>query len=521
MALAGDAVAAIDVGTNSFHLIVAQPTGPNRFEVLEREKEVIRLGSGSGDMKHLDPEAIERGVAALGRFARIAESFGAEVHAVATSAVREAENRQELLEAAESRSGVRIDVISGVEEARLIHLGVLQAVPLFDRQRLVIDIGGGSTEFVVGRAGDMVDARSLKLGGIRVSERFFAKEPVKKRVIDEARTFIRNHLPPVVRMVAEHGGFEVAAGSSGTIVNVAEMALARRGSDPVHQISNTRFSAAELDEVVRDLASRPRASDRLAVPGLDPRRADIILGGILVLEQAFQALEITELVVSDYALREGVLLDTLARRGMGTVGHLRDLRYKSVAHLAQLTPGELDHVHRVAKLASGLFEATRHLHLLGNECAEWLEAASLLCNVGLLIAHDRHHLHSHYVIRHSDVLTGFTDHEIEMIALVARYHRKSAPKRSHAEYARLHSSDQRIVKVLAGVLRVAVALDRTRAGVVSGVRVQGGRAGTPLQILVDTVQGADAELELYTTRSRCDLLAASLEVKIEITPASR
>jgi exopolyphosphatase/guanosine-5'-triphosphate,3'-diphosphate pyrophosphatase len=514
-----DTVAAIDVGTNSFHLIIARPTGTNRFEVLDREKEVIRLGSGSGDMKRLDPEAVARGVAALGRFSRIAESFGAEVHAVATSAVREAENRQDFLDSARSEAGVRIDVISGVEEARLIHLGVLQAVPLFDQQRLVIDIGGGSTEFVLGRGGEMLEARSLKLGAIRVSERFFRKEPVKKRVIDEARTFIRSHLPPVARMVAEHGGFEVAAGSSGTIVNVAEMVLARRGAEPVRQISNASFSVDELDEVVRDLASRPRASDRLEVPGLDPKRADIILGGVLVLEQAFQALDVKEMVVSDYALREGVLLDVLNRRGLGTVGHLRDLRYKSVLHLAELTPAELDHVQRVAKLASGLFEATRHLHGLGDECGEWLEAASLLCNVGLVIGHDRHHLHSYYVIRHSDVLTGFTDHEIELIALVARYHRKSAPKARHPEYARLDAADQRIVKVLAGILRLAVALDRTRTGVVSGVGVEGGRDGEPLRLVVDTVAGADAELELYTAQTRLGLLASSLGVDVEIASA--
>ncbi|HVW34189.1 MAG TPA: exopolyphosphatase, partial [Acidimicrobiia bacterium] len=223
-------VAAVDLGTNSFHLVVARPTGNNRFEILARDKEVVRLGSGSGDMKQLRPEAIERGVAALGRFRRVADTFGAEVHAVATSAVREAENRDEFLEAAQARANVLVEVISGVEEARLIHLGVLQAVPVFDQQVLVIDIGGGSTEFIVGKGGDLLAARSLKVGAIRLTERFFRKEPVKKKALDEARRFVRSYLPQIEHMVADAGGFEVAVGSSGTILNVAEMARTRPGS---------------------------------------------------------------------------------------------------------------------------------------------------------------------------------------------------------------------------------------------------------------------------------------------------
>ncbi|MGH9000433.1 MAG: Ppx/GppA phosphatase family protein, partial [Acidimicrobiia bacterium] len=509
-------VAAIDIGTNSFHLVVARPTGNNRFEILDREKEVVRLGSGSGDMKQLAPAAIERGVAALARFRLIAEGFDAEIHAVATSAVREAENRSQFLEAAQREAGIDVQVISGAEEARLIHLGVLQAVPVFDQQVLVVDIGGGSTEFVVGRGGEVLGARSLKVGAIRITERFFGKEPVKKKAIEEARTFIRTFLPPVERMVAERGGFQVAVGSSGTILNLAEMIRARGGAVPLRQRGNATFTAAELSEVVADLASRPRVADRLEVPGLDPRRADIILGGALVLEGIFRALSVEELVLSDFALREGVLLDVLGRRRAAGLGHLRDLRYQSVLHLAGLTPEEKPHCERIAALALELFEGTRHLHQLPAGCEEWLEAAGLLCNVGLLISHDRHHLHSYYVIRNSELLTGFTDHEIELIALIARYHRKSAPKDRHPEFARLGSRDQQIVRVLAGLLRVAAGLERTRSGAVTGVRVTGGDGGDPLRVLAESGGGGDVELELYTARGRAELLAEALGVDVEI-----
>jgi exopolyphosphatase/guanosine-5'-triphosphate,3'-diphosphate pyrophosphatase len=508
-------VAAIDIGTNSFHLVVARPTGNNRFEILARDKEVVRLGSASGDMKELHPDAIERGVAALGRFRRIADTFGAEVHAVATSAVREAENREDFLEAALAKANVGVEVISGVEEARLIHLGVLQAVPVWDQQVLVIDIGGGSTEFIVGRGGDVLAARSLKVGAIRLTERFFRKEPVKKKAVDEARKYVKSYLPRVKHMVADAGGFEVAVGSSGTILNVAEMIRVRRGSEPLRQVGMTSFTADGLADVVDDLASRPRVTDRLAVPGLDPRRADIILGGVIVLEQIFKALGIGELVISDYALREGVLLDVVRRRQAGTLGHLRDLRYESVLHLAALAPGEKEHCERIAALAAQLFEGTRHLSGLSDEAEEWLEAAAILQNVGLVISHDRHHLHSYYVIRNSELLTGFTDHEIEIIALVARYHRKSTPKARHPEYANLHEADQRVVEVLSGILRVAAGLDRTRSGAISRLRVDDEGKGEPLRILVETAPGIDTDLELYSARNRKDLLEQALGVTVE------
>jgi exopolyphosphatase/guanosine-5'-triphosphate,3'-diphosphate pyrophosphatase len=317
-------------------------------------------------------------------------------------------------------------------------------------------------------------------------------------------------------MIAAQGGFEVAVGSSGTILNIAEMVGARRGDEPRRQRGNATITADELDEVIGDLVSHPRAKDRESVPGLDPRRADIILGGALLLEQIFESLGIEEMVVSDFALREGVLLDVLGRQRAGTLGHLRDLRFESVQHLAALTPDEKPHCERIAALALQLFKETQHLHGLPDECQEWLEAGALLCNVGLVISHDRHHLHSYYVIRNSELLTGFTDHEIEIIALVARYHRKSTPKARHPEYANLHEADQRVVEVLSGILRVAAGLDRTRSGAISRLRAENGAKSKVLRILVENVPGVDADLELYSARNRKDLLEEALGVAVEI-----
>ncbi len=513
----GQVLAAIDIGTNSFHLVVARSTGPAAFEVIAREKEVVRLGSGSGDMKRLAPEAIERGIEALSRLCRIAEIAGAPVRAIATSAVREADNRAELVRRAREEAGVDVEVVSGVEEARLIHLGVLQDVAVAGARLLLIDIGGGSTEFVVGEGTEVLAARSLKLGAIRLTERFFAEEPVSEGQVQRCRVHVRAYLGPVVREVASHG-FEVAVGSSGTILSVAEMARQRRGESR-RAPGTTTFTTDELAQVVAALVAAPTVKQRLKVPGLEARRADIIVGGAVLLEEAARALGITEMRVSDYALREGLVLDTLQRAspsssviGEGTT----DIRARSVRRLSRLCSEEVEHAERSRVLALELFDATTDLHGLGGQPRELLGAAALLANVGLAISHDRHHLHSYYVIRHAEHLRGFTEREVELIAQVARYHRKSVPKAKHDAFAALSPQDQHWVRVLAGILRIAIALDRSHAGVVRGLR--GHHQGGSLVVELDV--GGDPSLELYTADERKGLLEDALGVEVRLVAPS-
>jgi exopolyphosphatase/guanosine-5'-triphosphate,3'-diphosphate pyrophosphatase len=518
-------LAAIDIGTNSFHMVVARvgdvPSegGAGSFEVIAREKEMVRLGSGSGDMKRLAPDAIERGVAALGRMARIAAIHDADLTAVATSAVREAENAGEFIERARHEAGVEVDVISGVEEARLIHLGVLQAVPVFDRRLVLIDIGGGSTEILVGQRGEALAAGSLKLGAIRLTRRFFRNDRLHPGAVQACRRHIRSTLAPMVREVERHG-FEVAIASSGTAQTVAAIAhhLRGDGTEP-RTYNNFRFTTAEVQAVVAALEADDTVEERRRLPGLDASRADIILGGALILEQAALELGIDELVISDFALREGALLDALARRRGATLHHLRDLRRRSVLQLAASMDDEPEHSARTAAHALALFDGTARWHRLGPEWRELLEAAALLANVGQAISHSEHHKHSYYVIRHSDRLAGFTDHEIELIALIARYHRKSAPKLKHAEYALLRPHDQDAVRALAGILRVAIALDRSHTGDVEGVRVASANGSGPLRLLVHGRPGADLGLELHTASERKDLLESELGHRIDVVPA--
>lgn len=508
--------AAIDIGTNSIHLLVARSDSPGRMDVLAQEKEVVRLGEGADDMKRLDPDAIDRGIATLTRFRQLAEIWDADVVAVATSAVREAENHQEFLDRARGEAGVEVEVISGVEEARLIRVGVVHALPIFERRSLTIDIGGGSTELIVGEGVHDVDVRSLKLGAIRLTNRFFTDDPVTRTAVEECRRFVASFVAPTAREFLDHG-FDVAVGSSGTIETLGAMALARRGDDPTRSLNNLIFTRTELDAVVEDIVETPTTKERAKLPGMDAKRADIIVAGAILLEQLVAALQIEELRISEFALREGVLLDVLARRNGGSLRHLADLRRESIVHLADQFDPDREHSEHLTALALEIYDATVGVHGLPEASRELLEAAGLLHNVGLLISHSAHHKHSYYVIRNTEHMQGFNDHEVELIAQVARYHRKSAPKGKHPEWALLRDEDRRTVSVLAGILRVAIGLDRSHSLSVASTRTTVDADAGVLRIEAVPAVEADVSLELYSADQRKQLLADSLGLDVEIT----
>lgn len=510
-----EVLAAIDIGTNSIHLVIARVSGPHALEVIGREKEMVRLGSGAGELKHLSDDAVDRGIGALARFREMAEVYGAPVTAVATSAVREARNQQVFLDRAWDEAGVQVEVISGFEEARLIHLGILQAVAVFDEQLLLCDIGGGSTELLVGHRGETLAARSLKMGAIRMTQRFLSEEKVSQAPIDACRRYVRANLAAFGREVRALG-FEVAVGSSGTIATLCAMAAARNQEAPPKTWNNFRLTRADLKAVIKSLTKASAPEVRSKLPGMDPKRADIVLGGAIILEQVFEEFDIQTMVYSDYALREGVLLDAWQRRHGSSLHHLSDLRRRSVIHLAEQMDEDMEHSSHVAFLALCLYDQTRHLHGLGDDAREYLEAASLLCNLGLFLSHAGHHRHSYYMIRNSEHLTGFTNREIELIAQISRYHRKSAPGAKHPEFASLSKKDQALVRCCAGLLRIAIGLDRTHGQKVSEVKVS---AGKTLSVEAVAKNGSDIGLELFSAAQRSDLAAEALGLPVELVGA--
>lgn len=505
-------IAAIDIGTNSFHLIIAEADkDTGKFRILGREKETVRLGSGSSDMKVLTSDAMSRGIETLKRFKALADSAGAPVRAIATSAVREAENQPEFIYKVKSETGIRVEVASGIEEARFIYLGILQALPVFSNKILLIDIGGGSTEFLIGYKREIYYDNSIKLGAIRLTNRFFNDEKTDSKAVKECRRFIKGTINPIIRQIKQFD-FEKVIGSSGTMLNIANIINISNGNLPDSRLNNFRFTNSELSNAIELILEAKTLKQREKIPGLDTDRADIITGGALIIEQIFKELGIKELTVSEYALREGIIMDTIENKFVIKSGdHLEDIRYKSVLHAAENFSYEKQHSMQVAKLSLKIFDSIKYLHNLNGQEREYLEAASILHEVGCFISHSQHHKHSYYLIRNMELL-GFTENEKEIIANIARYHRKSHPKEKHEEYAKLSTEDRDFVRKLASILRIADGLDRAHKSAVAEIEC----FFEPHELLIKLKprNNESLELELWGSESKKSLFEQTYGVKV-------
>ncbi len=302
-------IAAIDVGTNSFHMAIATVNSRGMMNVLNREKEIVRLGSGGGDMKILTAEAIDRGVTTLRHYSEIAKTENAEIYAVATSAVREADNKDEFLNKVKSETGIAVQVVSGLEEGRLIYLGALHALPIYNKRILLIDIGGGSTETVIGYKGKTEYVNSEKIGSIRITKRFFdGDHETAKESVESCREFIKGEWSPILHRISETD-YDTVVATSGTLQTLAVMTLAAKGSAIPDIINGLTVSAKNVLKVIGKIISAGTRKKRAALPGMDQSRADIILGGGLIIERAIKTLKIKKFTISSFALREGIIFD--------------------------------------------------------------------------------------------------------------------------------------------------------------------------------------------------------------------
>jgi exopolyphosphatase/guanosine-5'-triphosphate,3'-diphosphate pyrophosphatase len=514
MSISPSVIAAIDIGTNSIHMVVAK-VSDSGFEVIAREKDNTRLGEGGGDMKMLSPEAIERGVEALRNMRRIADAHRASVFAVATSAVREAKNSSDFVDRVAIEAGIDIEVISGVEEARLIHLGVLQALPLSDKRSLLIDIGGGSTEVVIFDHTEELFVRSFKIGAVRLSNRFFPFSSTHPASVPSCSKFIASTVEPVKREILKLG-HEIAIVSSGTGETLARMCWMLTHDETPRSMNGVTFSSEELRKVTAQIASSTM-DERGKLDGLDADRVDIILAGALILDTLANSFAITSFMYCDYALREGVLLDAAQRLDPDVNNDLHNVAIQSARKLAERCDDDPSHSLNVAHLSCMLFDELSQIYEIDVHHRLYLEAAAVLANVGLIVSHARHHLHTYYIVRNAD-LVGFTDHEIELIAQIARYHRKSEPKLQHAAFAALSEADQHAVRMLSAILRIAIGLDRTHDGRTTSVSVS--QKNKSLQIALYGKKRADLDLNVYATQQRVALLADVFECNVTVAIAT-
>ena len=503
-------VAAIDLGSNSVRLIVAEVDGPDSYRVLDDEREQTRLGYRLHETGRIDPETAERTLVALERMQAIADGFGvAELRAVGTAALREAANGPAFVQAARDRFGLEIEAIGAEEEAELAMRSVRRNFPLGEGAAAIVDIGGGSMEVVFTTTGIVNEVHSLPLGAVVLTERYVGSDPIDAADWRRLRAGIDRELK---RQIGKPP-FPTPdlIGSGGTFTAIASLAMHDRQGElgPVQGYSMTR---GEFEHQLRRLREAPLAMRR-QFPGLNADRADIIVAGAAAVARLAKRLDVSRILINDRGIRDGLLLEMISRQAPAASGPVD--RLDAARTFARKCRSNVRHCEHVAKLAGELFDGLREAADLEPEDRELLVAAALMHDVGYLVRHSGHHKHAYHLIRHSD-LDGFSGYELELIANVARYHRRAHPSKRHENWRRVRPADRERVRHLAGILRLADGLDRTHA---QNVRSADVADVTDQTVTVEVSAREDPWLEIGDARRKADLLEDAIERGVELRRA--
>lgn len=491
-------LAAIDVGTNAVRLEIARPLPDGSLETLHQERDPIRPGEGVFASGTMSREVADRLVSTLRRYAALCRRYHATVRAVATSAVREARNREELVRRVRREAGLELEVVSGREEARLICIGVLNGRPPGARS-LVIDIGGGSTEVATAVGEQAKDLQSVPLGAVRLTEIFGSSARVSPERLSAMRSFAAEAFHDAAPPSGSRGA--AALGSSGTINAI----VAAFGE-------GRRLTLRGVRRAVDELAGQSVAERRAA---FEPRRAEIIVAGAVILEAAMRHLRVESITAVDTGLRNGILLD-LARRSPAAAAAVAASREAAVVAFGRRFGFDEAHARQTCRLALDLFDQLPRLHRLPASARGLLAAAALLHDVGHAVSPNRHHKHTFYLISSAD-LPGFSDRERLLVALIGRYHRRSAPERHRPDLEELPSDEFRTVRRLVALLRVADALDRSHQQPVVSIRTA--RRNGVAHITARTRGPID--LELWDAAREAPLFRAIFRSGLQIERASR
>jgi exopolyphosphatase / guanosine-5'-triphosphate,3'-diphosphate pyrophosphatase len=499
-------IAALDLGSNSFHLLVVEARADGTFDVLAREKVMLRLGDAVARRGLLGADLVARAVEAVRRLAVLARSAGAaEIIAVGTAALRDATDTAELIERAQAGCGIRVDVIDGLREAELVFRAVQASVLIDPGPALALDLGGGSLELMVGDRAALVWATSVPLGVGWLTE--LAGDGPVKRVESHVRSTIEEMLAPHWSEIDALAP-QMLIGSSGTLRALARTAARIPDGAVLNQLSVGR---SEL-ESLRERLCESDVEERLHIPGLDTRRVDQLPVGSVLLSAVMQRCKVSALTVSDWALREGIVLEAIEAAGLPGPGPApRAVRRHSVVSLCRRCGWNEEHARQVAELAVSLFDQTLPLHGLAAEDRELLELASLLHDIGEHVALEGHERHSAYLIRHGD-LRGFSPEEVNLLASVGRFHRRGEPKESFTCYRVLGADWRERTRRLVALLRVADALDRAHVGSVGSLRVE--IMSDRVRLTVSPLRSL--EPELWALSQKRDLFEATLSRPLEV-----
>lgn len=385
-------LAVIDIGTNSIHMVLAEIESDFSYKILDRFKDMARLGDGTFENRRLSKETMAHGLDVLRNLTILARNKGYErVLVTVTSAVREAKNGGEFIEEVARQTGVRVRVITGQEEARLIYLGVRHSMNLTNDPTLVVDVGGGSVELALGNRKKMIQGKSLKLGAIRLKDRYLTQNPPPKVMLQKMHNTVESQLKSALKHLKIRR-LDRLVGTSGMVGNLAEIIYLRRTGRPIPQLNLATITLKEIRAVETLLKTRD-LKKRLSIPGLDPKRVDTLLPAATVISRLMERIGHDEMTISDKAIREGLIYDFIEqnREGIQAEQEIPNVRRRNVIYLARRCHYPQTHSHHVAKLAIKLFDQTKLLHGLGEQEREWLEYAAILHDVGYLIHARQHH----------------------------------------------------------------------------------------------------------------------------------
>jgi exopolyphosphatase/guanosine-5'-triphosphate,3'-diphosphate pyrophosphatase len=505
-------IAVVDIGTNSIHMVLAEVQPDASYRIVDRFKDMTRLGNGAFSTRRLSDDAMTRALEVIRNLVTLARNKGFDrIVGVATSAVREAQNGGDFIDLVAEHTRLKIRVVSGIEEARLIFIAVKNSIPLTDQPALAVDVGGGSVELMVGNRDQLLHVKSLKLGAIRLVDQFLHRTPPASTILRALEDTVTAQLTAALNSF-KIKRFDSLVATSGMAGNLAEIIHLRRTNRPLVQLNLTKISLKDVREIETELA-KSTIKERLAIPGLDPKRADTLLPASLVLRRLMELSGQDELILCDKAIREGVIYDFIDRHRerLKAEAEIPDLRRRNIVALARRCQAPEVHSLHVASLALRLFDQTQRLHKLGTAERAWLEYAAILHDIGYLINERQHHKHAYYLIVNSE-LGGLSRDDVHIVANLARYHRRAIPHPKHDEFESLSHKNKRIVRFLSAILRIADALDRTHFSVVRTLDVKIGKT-----ITIHLHVTGDAVLETWAAKGRADLFEQVFRRPVKFT----
>jgi exopolyphosphatase/guanosine-5'-triphosphate,3'-diphosphate pyrophosphatase len=499
-------LAAIDIGTNSIRMVVAEGIRGGAYRILDEERVSTRLGRALQDTGRLDEQSIKDSLAALGRFQQIIDGFNVDQQrTIATCAVREAANGREFCDLVRDELGIDIEIISSQKEAHLAFHSVQRSFDLSGKNIVLADIGGGSTEIVLA-SGNLIEAIfPTDLGTVRLSEIYGSGQAMIGDDYDRLIEGIDRRLKKQTKRAGFQSHFLI--GSGGTFTSLASMVMARKNQQGL-PVRGYEVSRAELKHLLDQLRKIP-PKDRRSTPGLNPDRADIIVAGLAIIDRVMRRFKVNMLQVHNRGVRDGLLLTMIERLTGGERGAVD--RDAAIDRLAAACGTEMEHGRQVAILAGQIFDQLAEPESMREEDRALLEAASRLQDVGYLINYDQHHKHSYHLILNSRMV-GFQPHERELIANVARYHRGAEPKKKHANFRQLASEDRQRVRQLAAILRLAGGLDRSHSQQVTGVTLQRVKEDTELVVHAK----AYPDVDLWGARRRAGMFEKAFDTTLSI-----